>query len=201
MIYLYDDAIVEDLRRSFNPDEVANPHVKVADPEMCLQLVAQMLEDKIEYPVVAVQRENNYKVDTERWNFTRVHKGVPVVMDTDTNEIYYERAMPIKLSYTITLLATNQADMDELERELIFKYSSMYFLTIRLPYESRRRIRFGITIDDSRDIERSSNQVNYNKAGQLYQTILPMRCEGCVLVNNVPQKLKRTECQVDPNLK
>lgn len=198
MLYLYDQAIVDDLVSSFQPSDGSDPVVKVIDPESVIGLAASIQEDSISFPIVALIRDPDSGIDTSLTNFTRIHKGVPTVFDNEHNEIYYEKVLPIKLSYAVTLLATNTADIDELTRELLFKYSDMYYLTIQIPYESKRRIRFGVVIDRSTTFDTKSSVSDYFQKGQLYQRIIPMRCEGCVLVTYTPQKLKRVETQFVP---
>ena len=193
MIYLFDNSIVDDLKSSFNLLNVTNPVVKVIDPEQIIDLAAQIKEGNITFPVVALTRNPDTPIDTARTNFTRMHKGVATVLDKETNELYYERAIPIELSYKLTLLATNTADMDELVKEMLFKYTNMYFLTLTLPYECERKIRFGIIIDKDSDIERTSGSTDYIQSGQLHQTIIPLVCEGAVLVSYTPAKLVRTQ--------
>lgn len=195
MLYLYDSAICEDLQNSFKSIENNQPIVKVVDAEGILGIIAQIKEDKINFPLVAITRDPNLSI-ADNLNFTRMHKGVCTVLDNKTNELYYEKAIPVNLRYAITVLTTNTADMDELLRELIFKYTSMYFLTITLPYECSRKVRFGIRIDKDSTIERSSAQLEYIQSGQLYQSILNVFCEGCVMVEYTPAKLMR----VDPNV-
>lgn len=197
MIYLYDNAIVDDLIKSFNPNVVENPVVKVIAPEHIHSIAAQVQEDKLSFPIIVLTRNENTPIDTDRMNFTRAHKGVASVLDTETNELYYEKAVPIKLSYDLTILTTNTADRDELIKELIFKYTDMYFLTLTLPYYCKRKIRFGITINTESDIKNSSGVVEYIEEGKLYQSIIPLRCEGCVLVSYTPAKLKRTAYEIE----
>lgn len=197
MIYLYDRAICKDLEKSFNPDNTENPVVKVIDPEAAIGIVAQIQNDEIRFPVVCLERSANFSIDKDRWNFTRAHKGVTSVLDNETNELYYEKAVPINLEYTLTLLTTNTADRDELIRELIMKYVNMYFLKIKLPYECERYVRFGIRIDFE-NIEHASGSFDYIQGGKLYETSIPLICEGCVLVTYTPAKLKRSEAQIEP---
>lgn len=197
MIYLYDKALTDDLIYSFNPENVDNPVVKVVGPDEVLGLAAQIKEDNITFPVVALTRNPDTPIDRNRTNFTMMHKGVVSVLDPDTNELYYERAIPIELSYQLTLLTTNVADMDELVREVLFKYTSMYFLTITLPYECKRKVRFGVVIDPNSDIDRKSGSSEYIQTGQLNQTIIPLKCEGCVLVNYTPAKLRKSEYEIE----
>ena len=153
MLYLYDSAVCSDLERSFNPmADGQQPVVKVVGPDAIIGLAAQIQEDKIGFPIIAVTR-NEYQIDSNRTNFTRSHFGIASVLDKETNNLYYEKTIPITLSYNLTLLTTNQADMDELIREILFKYTNMYFLTIKLPYESDRKVRFGISINGNTNIE------------------------------------------------
>ena len=198
MVYLYENAIVDDLKKSFNPNTTDDPVVKVFDTEGCMGLVAQMKEDNITYPIVLLRRNGNYEIDTKRTNFTRMKKGVPCVFDNDTNMIYNEKCIPITLSYKLSVIATNTYDVDELIRELLFKYSDMYYLTIKLPYESDRRLRFGVRYDAEQGIEKVSGSYEHLSSGVLYESEMILVCEGCVLLSYTPTHLKRTEYEVTP---
>ena len=197
ILYLYDSAIANDLSHSFNPENVPNPLVKVIDPEAAIEIAAQIQNDSIKFPIVVVNRNPDTPVDNDRMNFTRLHKGVQSALDPKTNELYYEKVIPIDLRYALTVLATNVADCDELVRELVFKYTNMYFLTIKLPYEVDRKVRFGVILDPNSNISRSSGPVEYLKSGQLYQAIIPLKCEGGVMVSYTPAKLRRTAHEIN----
>lgn len=197
MIYLYDRRIADDLSQSFS-EGIKAPSVKVIGEESVLDIVAQMENDNINFPLLSLNR-SDYQIDTSRSNFTRIHKGVHTVFDSDTNEYYNEKAMPITLEYDLSILTTNTADMDEMIRELIFKYSSMYFLDIDVPYESKRKIRFGVCADQNTAIQRASGPSEYIKTGRLYESVIRLRCEGCVLLTYTPVKLTRTEYSISPD--
>ena len=158
MLWLYDESIADDLRKSFNTSEI-HPYVKVIDPDVNLSIAAQLQDDNISFPLICVIRDSNYQIDTDLTNFTAMHKGVATVIDTETNNIYYEKSVPIKLGYSLNIIGTNTIDVDELVKELLFKYSDMYFLTIRLPYEGERKLRFGIELDRQGSIEKQSGVV------------------------------------------
>lgn len=196
MIWVYDNAIVEDLKKAFNPENVPNPTVAVIDPEHAMDLAAQVQEDKIKFPVVALTRTNNIAIDESLRNFTKEKKGIITTFDNEKNILYQERTMPIKLSYELSVFTTNTADMDEIIRELLFKYSSMYFLTITIPYESKRKIRFGVVADISNGIEIKSTTSAYIAEGKLYGAAITLNCEGCVLVHYTPRKLQRFTAEV-----
>lgn len=195
MLYLYDEAIVKDLERSFDPS--SGVVVKAVAQEDIISVAAQIKNDEIPLPMIAIVRGQTSDVNTDLTNFTRMHKGVATVFDSKSNDIYYEKAIPINLNYTLAILASNTADMDELCRELIFKYTSMYFLAIDTPYESKRRIRFGIRIDLSDTIDRISSQGEYMRNGQLYQTNVPLVCDGAVLLTYTPAHLRRINYETE----
>lgn len=198
MIYIYDNALTEDLLDSFNPERVPNPVVKVIDPESAIDVAAQIQNDEIRFPIVAIFRDTNLHIAQDRMNFTRLHSGVAAGFDKESNNFYKERAIPIDLSYTLTVVTTRMADLDEIVRELLFKYSTMYFIDVTLPYEVPRKTRFGVQVKPGTDINYSSTTNAYNKGGKLYQAEIPLVCEGTVLISYVEKKL--TRLAVDPDI-
>ena len=201
MIYLYDNAIVKDLEQSFNYGNTGKPVVKVVAPENIIGIAAQIKNDEITFPLVALNRDSNTTIDNNRYNFTRAKRGVPAVIDTDTNMLYSEKAIPIDLKYEMTILTTNTADMDEMIKELLFKYTSQYFMTIELPYEAKRRIRFAVEIPEGSSIEKSSASSEYSQSGTLYQSIVQLQCYGCVLISYTARHLNRYEMSTHVELK
>lgn len=196
MLWCYDNAIANDLKRSLTPNGDVNPVVKVCDQEGVIELIAQMQEDQISFPIIVLTRKPDTPVDKRRTNFTRMKQGIPVLIDTDDNNVYYEKVIPIELGYDLTVLATNTADMDELVKELLFKYMETFFIKFQLPYESKKMIRFGVSVDGDTEISRKSGYFEYIQGGILYQSIISLRCEGAVLVSYTPQRLKREDVTI-----
>lgn len=197
MLYLYDKAICDDVYKSFNGDTVEDPFVKVVKPEGAITLAAQLQNDDVKFPVVALTRGDNTEVDTQRYNFVRAKKGIQAGFDPKTNNYYYEKSLPIKLEYQMSVIATNQADIDEIVRELLFKYTDQYFLSFDTPYEVTRRIRFGIQIVPGSAVEYVSRTFEYLSAGTLYEATINLECHGCVLLSYTAQHLKRQEFEVE----
>ena len=190
MLYLYDDAIADDIKASFDVEPDETPPIRVVSPDAAINLAAQIQGDEIKFPLVVLTREDPFTIDSARTNFTQMHRGQLAVMDKETNYLYYERVIPIKLNYNLTVLATNTADLDEITREFLFKYINMYYLTIKLPYEAERKIRFGVTISPDSDVQNASGTFEYLEGGKLYQSIIPLTCEGCILVSYKAVRLK-----------
>lgn len=197
MLWAYDNAIVEDIRESFNQDTTVGPVVCVVPPENIVSIAAQLQDDKIHFPMIAVSRSDNVPVNSDLLNFTRLHEGVPTVFDKESNIIYHEKAMPVKLEYTLVCMATNTADIDELIRELIFKYTSQYFLTLQVPYESKRKIRFGVRIDPTEEIERLTSSSDYIQDGKLHSAGIKLYIDGAVMLTYTPVKLRRLVTEID----
>lgn len=190
MLYLYDRALVDDLKSSLT--EEANQNVVMTDAENYPGIIAQIQEDTITYPLILLHRDDDTPIKTELMNFTRYQFGVPAAFDKKTNTVYYERALPVDVNYTMRIISTNVADADELARELFYKYISMYYLTIRLPYESDRKLRFGLEVDKDYGIKKESGSFDYLASGTLYQSTLRLNTQGCVMITNTPRHLKRT---------
>ena len=189
MLWIYDQAIVDDLTKSLTSD--ANQHVFLTNADNYASILAQIQEDTITYPLVLLHREEDMPINTSAMNFTRYQFGVPAAFDPKTNNLYYERALPVNLSYTLRVLSTNVADTDELARELFYKYISMYFLTIRAPYESDRKIRFAIDVDMEYGVKRESASADYLSTGALYQSTMRLVTSGCVSLTYTHRHLQR----------
>lgn len=196
MLYLYDHAIVEDLQESFSSD-YEHMFVKAVEPATSISIAAQLQDDNIRFPFICVVRSADYQIDSDLTNFTAMKKGIATVFDSKNNMLYHEKSIPVRLSYTLTCVGTDTAQIDELVRELIFKYSSMYFLRIQLPYESDRHLRFGIEVDASQSIERNSGVVESLASGTLYETQIPLKTYGCRLISYTPVKLRNFQYEIE----
>ena len=61
MIWRYDEAIVDDLNKSFNTDSGTNkPVVAVVPPDDVISIAAQIQDDKITFPIIAVSTYKFY---------------------------------------------------------------------------------------------------------------------------------------------
>lgn len=195
MLYLYDRALTDDLKSSLTED--INQNVFLTDADNYPGIIAQIQNDTITYPLILLRRDDDTPVITELMNFSRYKFGVPCTFDNKKNNVYYERALPVGLSYTLRIVSTNVADTDELAREIIYKYISMYYLTIQLPYESDRKIRFGVQVDTDYGVRRESGSFDYIKTGSLYQSTIQLKTEGCVYLTYTARHLQRNVLNTD----
>lgn len=190
MLWAYDEAIVNDLSSCIDPQGRANNTVKMMGDEGMMGIFAQLQEDRITFPAIFLKRHSETPLDPTRYNFTRMHKGVPCVFDSDKNNIYLEKAVPIQLRYDLHALTTNTADMDEIMRELLFRYTEMYYITMQVPYESKRNIRFGMSINPDTPISKNSGVSEYIEGGRLYESVMEIECQGAVYLHYTPRHLQ-----------
>lgn len=191
MLWVYDEAIVEDLTSCVNPTGEANINVKMMGNEGIIGVLAQLQSDRVSFPIIFLDRHADTPIDRQRYNFSRMHKGVPAVVDTESNTMYLEKSIPIDLKYDLHVLTTNVTDMDEMMKEIIFRYSDMYFLTLELPYEDKRKIRFGMAINPDTSITRKSAAFDYMEDGKIYESILELECQGAVMLSYTPRHMER----------
>jgi hypothetical protein len=191
VLYLYDNALVEDMKRTIDPEGEANPNVLCITVDNYQSTLAQLQNDRITYPIILFIRDDDIPVKKDQMNFTRYKKGVPAGIDPKTNMVYFERILPLDLRYTIQIISTNVADRDEIAREIWFKYESEYYLHIETPYEVKRRLRFGMHIDRDFGIKNDSSSSQYLSEGKLYTSTMELLTDGCVLLYNTPRHLKR----------
>lgn len=190
MLWCYDNAVTADLASCIDPEGGANSTVKMMGEGGMMSIFAQLQDDKITFPAVFLQRHQETPLDPKRYNFTRMKKGVATTYDPEKNNIYFEKAVPIDLKYDLHILTTNTVDMDELQREILFRYSSMYYLTMEVPYESKRQIRFGIAINPDTPIRRNSGTTEYLESGKLYESIMELECQGAVMLTYTPRHMQ-----------
>ena len=92
MLYLYDNAVCDNLKASLT-DEL-NKNVFITDADNYPGILAQIQNDTITYPLILLHRDEDTPINTDLINFSRYKFGVPCVFDNATNNIYYEKALP-----------------------------------------------------------------------------------------------------------
>ena len=176
MMTLYDKSIVNALMRRFNQDASQGVVVNIISPEYIEGLDSQIREGKCRFPVVAlVRKDMPYSIDTGRTIYTTIPKG-KVYTQADVKNYYTEPEgfVPIKQPYSLTVLTTDTAQMEAIVKAIQELLSNMKFLSIDHPTRANEKIRFGVVVDSTREIQKSSS-------GQMHQTIIPLSCEGGVI--------------------
>lgn len=189
MICLYDTAIYEYLKANFGDN------LGIVPVKDYWNVAAMHKETRLQLPAIVLFRTN---VTPERqlqsWPIARRGR-----MDRiQEHKKIIERAVPIQADYTVTLLATTQADIDDLTSDVMFLFVMKPRLEIKLPYGSARMIHGQIMING--DFQPSSGTDRFSETGILYQQIIPIRVLGANIIDIGKKNLRYLDWQIDANL-
>lgn len=189
MIRLYDSALYEYLKKNFGDN------LGIVPVKDYWNVAAMHKENRLQLPAVVLFRTN--------WTPERQLQSWPVARKGRTDRIQEhkkikERALPVQVDYTVTLLATTQDDIDELTSEATFLFLTKPRLTIELPYGSARMIHGQIMING--DFQNSSGTDQFSQTGILYQQIIPIRVLGANIIDIRKKNLRYLVWEIDSNL-
>jgi hypothetical protein len=188
MISLYDDAL-RDYLKSINENFAIVP---VKD---YWNVISMHKEGKLQMPAIVLFR-TNWTPDRNLISWPVARKGR--IDRIQEHKKIKERAIPVLVDYTVTLLATTQDDIDDLTSEVTFEFIMNPRLTIPLPYGSNRFIHGQIKI--SGDYQNSSGNDRFSETGILYQQIIPIQVLGANIIDIRKQNLRYLQWVTDTGL-
>lgn len=188
MISLYDDAL-RDYLKSINENFAIVP---VKD---YWNVISMHKEGKLQMPAIVLFR-SNWTPDRNLMSWPVARKGR--IDRIQEHKKIKERAIPVQVDYTVTLLATTQDDIDDLTSEVTFEFIMNPRLTVPLPYGSNRSIHGQIQI--SSDFQNSSGNDRFSETGILYQQIIPIRVLGANIIDIRKQNLRYLQWVTDAGL-
>lgn len=189
MIYLYEEAIVNNLRTLLGDDRVSI----IASDEL-FRLVADKKEDTVKLPLVSLQRID-YKFGNITGNTSLTKRGGKFV--DNNGDLQQIQAIPIICRWQIDILSRYRKDNDNLTRELIFHYLNNPTLEVMLPYGIHRTHNFNIMYDpiivDNSDV---SNHVNL---GEKFRTTLTITSDDAYLWKSTADTEKTLVIELSTN--
>lgn len=188
MISLYDDAL-RDYLKSINENFAIVP---VKD---YWNVISMHKEGKLQMPAIVLFR-TNWTPDRNLISWPIARKGR--IDRIQEHKKIKERAIPVQVDYTVTLLATTQDDIDDLTSEVTFEFIMNPRLTVPLPYGSNRFIHGQIKI--SGDYQNSSGNDRFSETGILYQQIIPIQVLGANIIDIRKQNLRYLQWVTDTGL-
>lgn len=189
MLQLYDDSLYDYFRENFT-DNIGI--VPVSD---YWSTIAMHKENRLQLPAIVLNR-TSWTNEKELQSWVVARKGR--VDRVRNHRLVNEQAIPVKIDYTVTLLATMQDDIDELTSETLFLLLNYPRVTIKLPYGSDRMIH-GQIIQNG-DLQDSSGRDRFSETGILYQEIIPVRILGANIINIREKNFRYLKWELDPNL-
>lgn len=152
MIYLYDTALLNRLKRWFN-----NPNITISgDTKALFASQADINEnDSFPFPLVAVTRADTIGL-LETNKKPKSFRSQRFDLVSDNTQINVLNAIPINLAYQIDIYTRHRLENDNILRELVFKIINNPSLEIEIPNSGEKTHRFNMrlrdTITDNSDI-------------------------------------------------
>lgn len=171
-VYIYDDAIVKDLRKITGDNRVT---ITVA--ENVYRVMAMLRNDEIKLPLVTLTR-TSWSITNERPHSLK-HTGLAV--NYDELERFYTSmyVIPIRINYLMDIWTVDQRDNDNLLRELIFYYSVNPTLKVTVPYGLNLSHNFNILYDN--EIENNSDINQHIDTGEIRRQTISLYVDDAYL--------------------
>lgn len=186
--YLYDNAFVEDLRNIIRDDRIS-----ILPPSNMFNVVALTEEDKIQLPVISLQRPN-WSIIDDRISHAQIHSGIMTSYDEDTERFKSVQTIPIRINYLIDVWTKNRETNDNIMRELIWYYTTHPTLSIKIPYGLDIDHNFNIFLDS--DIEDNSDIVEHNVRGIYFRQTLTAYTDDAYLWKSSSRYPKYVDAEV-----
>lgn len=175
MVYLYDNAIINDLRRI-----ITDNRITITPFENLIRTISKSENDVISLPIVSITR-TNWTILSNRphaMKFDGALSDISLVNQEDT-KVTNLQAIPIRINYLIDVWTRTRLDNDNLFRELIFYYSTNPTLKIQIPYGIDANKNFNIIFDN--DVEDNSDIINHKNIGEHFRQTLSFYVDDAYL--------------------
>lgn len=171
-LYLYDNAIIEDIRRIFNDSRV---HITIPDYEF--STLARIDKDRVTLPAISLVRTGWSLTDARP--HTMKFDGATLRYEKDIKKFRSIQVIPIRINYLIDIWSKTRRENDDIMRELIFYYSTHPTLEITVPYDLNINHVFNIFFNN--DIEDNSDIVSHKERGEYYRQTISMYTDDAYL--------------------
>ena len=171
MFYLYDTAIVEDLRSIFDDDKIF-----ICPPDRVFATIGRLSEDDVKLPMISVVRTGTSLGNSQHsMRFT----GGLLSIDPQTNENTKLQAIPITINYQLDVWTKHREENDNIVRELLFYYMTHPTLLVDIPYGSNLKHNFNIFFDSN--IEDNSDISDHVNRGEYFRQTLSIYTDDAYL--------------------
>lgn len=187
MIYLYEEAIIADLR-----DQLGDSRVSILPPDILFRSISDLSgDDQVILPLISLSRVG-YSFNEDPHNSPDTLDGSKFMEPTDNGTRYYQiQRIPITCRWQVDVISRSRLDNDNLVRELLFYYINNPTLRVKIPYGLNKEHKFNILINP--DIDDNSDIESHASRGEYFRTTFGITCNDANLwkvTNNDPKKLK-----------
>lgn len=166
--YLYDDAIIKDLRRIIGDDRIT-----ITPVDNVYNVIPRISNDDFTLPLITVTR-TGWSIHSQHNNHSAKFEGA--LAGVDYNEKYQDldikrvQWVDMYISYSIDVWTKTRLQNDEIIRELYWYYMISPNLTVEVPYNLNFNHVFTLSVDE--DIEDNSDIAQHAAKGEYFrQTI------------------------------
>lgn len=163
-VYLYDEALVKNLRKITGDNRIYITH-----PDNMFDTIARSEKDEIQMPIISLFR-TGWSISDNLASFPKKFEGV-LTKHNDEEDTYHRlQSMAIDINYQLDVWTDSRLENDTIMREIIFYYSTHPRISLKIPYDSDIRTAFNIFLDN--DIEDNSDIIDHKNRGEYYRQTL-----------------------------
>lgn len=167
--YLYDEALVEQVREITGDDRI-----HIITPERAVQFLAQFDKDKVNFPAIVISRNPTMTISDYR-NQPAILQGQTAKI-TEDNVVIKAQLVDLKLSWSIDVFAVDRRTCDEIIRELVFYFLTHSRMSVNIPYDLGISQNFDIQI--SPEISDNSDLVEFPNRGEYFRETITIYTEN-----------------------
>lgn len=185
--YLYDDALVEELRKI-----TGDNRIHIVPPEQSVSFLAQFDKDKVSLPAIILSRNLVSIKDTR--NQVVALKGQTARYNAEDNTVSKARLIPLRIEWSLDVLAADRYTCDEIVRELVFYFITYPRFEVKVPYDLNIVQNFDIFVNN--DIADNTDLVDFPNTGELFRETISLYTENAHFYASKRQYLTRVSPDV-----
>lgn len=170
--YLYDEAIVNNLRSLVNDDRI-----HIVPPDNALNVIGRITDDDIKLPLISLSRTST-QISNSISHPMKFDGGI-AGYDSKTKIFKKIQAIPIRINYLLDVWTKHRQENDDIIRELIFYISTHPTMKVEIPYGLDIEHKFNIFIDS--DIDDNSDIVEHKNRGEYFRQTLSLYTDDAYL--------------------
>lgn len=171
MFYMYDTAIVDNLRSLVNDDRIY-----ICPTDNVFRILARLDSDEIKLPIISLLRTNITLLSSQ--HSMRFNGGIAQINEL-TGDVDRLQSMPIRINYLLDVWTRTREENDNIIRELIFYYSTNPTLEVTIPYGLNIKHKFNLFFDDN--VEDNSDIVEHKNRGEYFRQTLSIYTDDAYL--------------------
>lgn len=175
--YLYDDAIVNNLREVINDNRIT-----ITPVDNVYNVIPYLDKDKFTLPLVTLAR-TSWRIDSDNVNHSAKYEGAlsEISCECKFHDINVKRAqfVPMRIGYSLDVWTKTRKENDEFIRELFWYYMTSPTLQVTVPYDLEFNHNFNIFIEP--DIEDNSDIAQQVNHGQYFRQTISLYTDDAKL--------------------